>query len=126
MKYLVTATAASIFALAAPAEAQETAPPPPLKVSGSVGLVNDYRFRGVSQSDEEMAIQGGFTIAHESGLYVATWGSNLAGWGQFGGSNMELDLVAGYKLPHCLRITVGDEASCRRVAHAIGQFKGGR
>ena len=34
--------------------------------------------------------------------------------------------VAGYKLPHCLRITVGDEASCRRVAHAIGQFKGQR
>ncbi|MFD1508812.1 histidinol-phosphate transaminase [Lacimonas salitolerans] len=33
--------------------------------------------------------------------------------------------VAGYKLPDCLRITVGDEASCRRVAHAIGQFKGG-
>jgi histidinol-phosphate aminotransferase len=32
--------------------------------------------------------------------------------------------VASYKLPHCLRITVGDEASCRRVAHAIGQFKG--
>jgi len=32
--------------------------------------------------------------------------------------------VAGYGLPHCLRITVGDEASCRRVAHAIGQFKG--
>ncbi len=32
--------------------------------------------------------------------------------------------VASYKLPHCLRITVGDEAGCRRVAHAIGQFKG--
>lgn len=32
--------------------------------------------------------------------------------------------VAGYKLPNCLRITVGDEASCRRVAHLIGQFKG--
>ncbi|MFU1477558.1 histidinol-phosphate transaminase [Roseovarius sp. C7] len=32
--------------------------------------------------------------------------------------------VAGYKLPHCLRITVGDEPSCRRVAHAIGQFMG--
>ena len=31
--------------------------------------------------------------------------------------------VAGYGLPHCLRITIGDEASCRRVAHAIGQFK---
>ena len=32
--------------------------------------------------------------------------------------------VASYKLPHCLRITVGDEAGCRRVAHAIGQFTG--
>lgn len=34
-------------------------------------------------------------------------------------------LVAGYGLPHCLRITIGDEASCRRVAHMIGRFKGG-
>ena len=34
--------------------------------------------------------------------------------------------VAGYGLPHCLRITVGDEASCRRVAHAVGQFKDGQ
>jgi histidinol-phosphate aminotransferase len=33
--------------------------------------------------------------------------------------------VAGYGLPNCLRITVGDEPSCRRVAHAIGQFKEG-
>lgn len=31
--------------------------------------------------------------------------------------------VAGYKLPNCLRITIGDEASCRRVAHAISEFK---
>lgn len=35
-------------------------------------------------------------------------------------------LVAGYGLPNCLRITVGDEASCRRVVHAIGQFKGAK
>jgi histidinol-phosphate aminotransferase len=34
--------------------------------------------------------------------------------------------VTGYKLPHCLRITVGDESSCRRVAHAVAQFKGQR
>jgi histidinol-phosphate aminotransferase len=32
--------------------------------------------------------------------------------------------VGGYNLPECLRITVGDEASCRRVADAVGQFKG--
>jgi len=32
--------------------------------------------------------------------------------------------VTGYNLPNCLRITIGDEASCRRVAHAIRSFKG--
>jgi histidinol-phosphate aminotransferase len=32
--------------------------------------------------------------------------------------------VASYGLPQCLRITIGDAAACRRVAHAIGQFKG--
>ncbi|MDF0603023.1 histidinol-phosphate transaminase [Psychromarinibacter sp. C21-152] len=34
--------------------------------------------------------------------------------------------VGGYGLPHCLRITVGDESACRRVAHAIGQFREAR
>ncbi len=34
-------------------------------------------------------------------------------------------LVAGYNLPQCLRITVGDESSCRRVVHAVRQFKEG-
>ncbi|MDZ7709268.1 MAG: histidinol-phosphate transaminase [Roseovarius sp.] len=33
--------------------------------------------------------------------------------------------VAGYNLPDCLRITVGDERACRRIAHAVAQFKGG-
>jgi uncharacterized protein (TIGR02001 family) len=46
-----------------------------------------------------MAVQGGFTISHSSGFYVGTWGSNLSGWGTFGGANMELDIYAGYKLP---------------------------
>ena len=32
--------------------------------------------------------------------------------------------VGGYGLPQCLRITVGDEPSCRRVVHAIAQFRG--
>ncbi|WP_456389856.1 histidinol-phosphate transaminase [Profundibacter sp.] len=31
--------------------------------------------------------------------------------------------VAGYGLPNCLRITIGDEASCRRVAYAVAGFK---
>lgn len=40
------------------------------------------------------------------------------------GQGLIVRRVAGYNLPNCLRITVGDEPSCRRVAHAIGQFKG--
>jgi uncharacterized protein (TIGR02001 family) len=96
MTFLKYIPAAILATLALPAAAQEE-PPKPVTVSGSVGLVSDYRFRGVSQSDENLAVQGGLTIAHESGIYIGTWGSNLAGWGTFGGANMELDLVAGFK-----------------------------
>lgn len=70
---------------------------PALTVSGSVALTSDYRFRGVSQSDQEVALQGGITVSHDSGAYLGAWGSNLAGWGTFGGANLELDLIAGYK-----------------------------
>ncbi|QDK31770.1 MULTISPECIES: TorF family putative porin [Sphingomonadaceae] len=94
--------------LATPAMAQEEAPGP-ITVSGSVGLTTDYRFRGVSQTDKEMAVQGGVTVTHESGFYVATWASNLSGWGTFGGSNMELDLVGGYstEISSGLKLDVG-------------------
>ncbi len=71
----------------------------PLTVSGSAALLSDYRFRGVSQTDNNIAVQAGVTITHRSGFYVGSWGSNLAGWGSFGGPNMELDLIAGRKLP---------------------------
>ena len=73
------------------------APTAPITVSGAATIASDYRVRGVSQSDRQMAVQGGVTVAHESGLYVGTWASNLAGWGTFGGANMELDLIGGYK-----------------------------
>lgn len=42
------------------------------------------------------------------------------------GEGLIVRQVAGYNLPDCLRITVGDEPSCRRVAHAVGQFMDGR
>ncbi|WP_374945253.1 TorF family putative porin [Sphingomonas sp.] len=100
MRFTTLLLAGTMLAAAAPAFAQdETAPPKAVTVTGSVAIVSDYRFRGVSQSDEQLAVQGGFTIAHKSGFYVGTWGSNLAGWGTFGGANMELDLIAGFKTP---------------------------
>jgi uncharacterized protein (TIGR02001 family) len=101
MKSIATPAAllVALFAGFAPlaVQAQEEAVPSAVTVSGSATLTSDYRFRGVSQSDKAMAVQGGLTIAHESGLYVGTWASNLSGWGTFGGANMELDLIGGYK-----------------------------
>jgi uncharacterized protein (TIGR02001 family) len=93
-------TLAVLFAGLVPlsaAHADEAEVPSAITVSGSATLASDYRFRGVSQSDKEMAVQGGLTVSHESGLYVGTWASNLSGWGTFGGANMELDLIGGYK-----------------------------
>lgn len=89
---------AAIALLAGTASAQ-TAPAdtPAVTVSGSAAIVSDYRFRGVSQSDRELAAQAGITLTHDSGVYIGTWGSNLAGWGTFGGANLELDLIGGYK-----------------------------
>lgn len=103
MKKTLLATVGLMLA-ATPAMAQEETKP--FTISGSVGLVTDYRFRGVSQSDEHLAVQGGLTVTHESGLYAGTWGSNLAGWGTFGGSNMELDLILGYKREIVSGVTV--------------------
>ncbi len=101
IRLAAAAAAIAIATAATPAFAQEEAESS-ITVSGNTALVSDYRFRGVSQSDRNMAIQGGITIAHDSGAYVGTWASNLSGWGTFGGANMELDLIAGYKA------TVGD------------------
>lgn len=106
MKYLAFAAAALTAAIALPAQAQDAEPPKPFTVTGSVALVSDYRFRGVSQSDEEGAIQGGITVSHQSGFYIGTWASNLSGWGTFGGANMELDLIGGYKREIASGITV--------------------
>ena len=97
MKNIISAAALAAGLLPAAAAAQEEAGKPAVTLSGSATLASDYRFRGVSQSDKEMAVQGGLTVSHESGAYAGVWASNLAGWGSFGGANMELDLIAGYK-----------------------------
>ena len=96
--HLASAVALATIAIASPAFAADE-PAPALKVSGSVALVSDYRFRGVSQSNNGFAIQGGMTLSHESGFYAGFWASNLAGWGTFGGPNLELDLIGGFKFP---------------------------
>jgi uncharacterized protein (TIGR02001 family) len=95
---IISAIALAAATVSMPAFAADE-PAPDFKVSGSVALVSDYRFRGVSQSNNGLAVQGGLTLNHSSGAYGGFWASNLAGWGTFGGPNLELDLFAGYKLP---------------------------
>lgn len=100
----VAVLSAACLAVSTPAVAQDA--PESVTVSGSATLVTDYRFRGVSQTDKEMAVQGGISVTHESGVYVGTWASNLAGWGTFGGSNMELDIYGGYSTEVMSGVTV--------------------
>ncbi|MGD2132744.1 MAG: TorF family putative porin [Maricaulaceae bacterium] len=64
-----------------------------VEVEGNVALVSDYRFRGVSLSDDTMALQGGFDLATDSGFYVGTWASSIE---QAAGSELELDLYGGF------------------------------
>ncbi|WP_028966200.1 TorF family putative porin [Sphingomonas phyllosphaerae] len=98
MNFRYVAIGAALVAAPAAAQSNEAADQAPaVTVSGAVTVASDYRFRGISQTDRNMAVQGGITIAHKSGVYIGTWASNLAGWGTFGGANMELDLIAGYK-----------------------------
>lgn len=62
--------------------------------SGNVALTTDYVFRGLSQTNEEAAIQGGFDFEHKKGFYAGIWGSNV----EFGDSaQVEIDLYGGYK-----------------------------
>ncbi|RYD63884.1 MAG: hypothetical protein EOP58_10630, partial [Sphingomonadales bacterium] len=56
----------------------------------------DYRFRGVSLSGGDPAIQGGVTLTHDSGFYAGTWGSSIDDGGSDIYGDMELDLFAGW------------------------------
>lgn len=95
VRSLLAATVLASAALtAAPAMAQDE-PESDITVSGSVTLVSDYRFRGVSLSAGDPAIQGGLTVSHKSGFYVGTWASSLEDTPLYG--EMELDLFAGWK-----------------------------
>ncbi len=64
-------------------------------LSANVGFFSDYVFRGVSQTDEAMSIQGGFDYEHETGLHAGVWGSTVDFNNAQDGS-LELDITAGY------------------------------
>jgi len=88
------------------AQAQTAAAPPAPAASevksdwsftGNAGVFNDYRFRGISQTNLKPAFQGGFDIAHASGFYVGNWNSNVDS-SLYNGANLEMDFYGGYKM----------------------------
>src|SRR5437762_3247023 len=76
--------AASIVASTLPVLAAESAPQPEHTITGNVGLFSQYIFRGLTQTNENPALQGGFDYAHISGLYAGVWGSNISWISDFG------------------------------------------
>lgn len=63
------------------------------EVSANISAVSNYLYRGVTQTDDSAAIQGGVDFEHASGFYAGAWASNV----DFGdGTGYELDLYLGF------------------------------
>ncbi|UXH80495.1 TorF family putative porin [Roseateles amylovorans] len=106
---LLTLFLMSACLLQATARADESAPmgsaaaapneTPALSLTGNLGFVSDYRFRGISQTWKRPAVQAGLDLVHRSGFYLGAWGSNVSGNSYNNGAGMELDLYGGFKTP---------------------------
>lgn len=75
--------------------------------SANVTLINNYLYRGISQTGGKPAIQGGIDYVHPSHFYAGLWGSSISWLGDLyidsgqtaGATNagMEVDTYFGYK-----------------------------
>jgi uncharacterized protein (TIGR02001 family) len=77
----------------------EDAPTP--AVTANVSLVTNYLYRGISQSGNKPALQGGFDYTHSSGFYAGVWGSSISWISDEGAATnaggVELDTYIGFK-----------------------------
>ena len=67
------------------------------EVTGNAALTSDYRFRGVSQTQNAPAVQGGVDFAHSSGFYAGNWNSSISSELYPGAAGIESDVYAGFK-----------------------------
>jgi uncharacterized protein (TIGR02001 family) len=81
--------------------AQASAAASPHTLTGNLGLVSEYRYRGIGQTDGKPAVQGGLDYSHASGVYLGTWWSNVSWLSDAGGgavsNSLEADFYGGYK-----------------------------
>ena len=96
-----TTLALAISALAGGAMAQSAPAEEKSPISANVTITNDYRYRGISQTNYQPAIQGGFDYAHESGLYIGNWNSTISWISNTTGNGIrapiEMDFYGGFK-----------------------------
>ena len=76
------------------------------QVTGNMTITSDYRFRGVSQTQNAPAIQGGIDYANVNGVYVGNWNSSVSSQLYTNGAGMESDLYAGFKKEVMKDVTV--------------------
>ena len=68
-----------------------------LSLDGSLAVTSDYRFRGISQSNNDVALQGSINLNHVSGLHAGVWGSSIDfNEVEVEDATLELDYTAGY------------------------------
>ena len=64
-------------------------------LTGTAGVVSDYRYRGYSLSDEQPAVQGGLTAGHASGFYGDVFVSTIDEYGVgLDGDGAEVEVTA--------------------------------
>ncbi|MBI3901475.1 MAG: hypothetical protein HY306_00795 [Nitrosomonadales bacterium] len=96
-KKLLVAALGTLFTL--PVLAAD-APASPNTFTSNVSLVSDYLYRGISQTGQKPAIQGGFDYAHASGFYAGVWGSSISWISDLAvatNAGVELDTYLGFK-----------------------------
>ena len=98
MKKIIFASLAAL-SLAAPlqAQAQEAKLLGIKGLSANVGAVSDYRFRGITQTFGTSALQVGVDYAHDSGLYIGNWNSNINEGAGYPSAHIESDVYGGFK-----------------------------
>ena len=85
-----------LSALPSLAQPATPAPDPEFSFSGNLGVFSDYRFRGISQTNKNPAVQGGVDFSMKNGLYLGNWNSNVDS-GLYNGANIEMDFYGGWK-----------------------------
>lgn len=103
---LRAAVAAAAFATSFAGSVVAQTPPPAAAAepawtfTGNVGLFSEYVFRGIEQTNNKPAVQGGLDLGHKSGFYLGTWASNVS-WLSDGNpdvsASMEWDWYGGFK-----------------------------